>query len=132
MRKTFLLATIAFTAATALACEDDLTGVSGEVVGTYQLESVNGSLPYVATTPAPPTTYIGGELDLTSDGNFDRTYNVATTGGVSELHVTGTWERIGSAIRLESSDGVVWAEFREDDRAIIVHDKNEADWRYER
>ena len=130
MRKLILSAAAMVAVMTAAGCGNDLMGVSEEVVGTYQLQSVNGSLPYIATTPAPPTTYTGGELELDGNGNFDRTYRTAA----GETHVVGTWERIGSAIRLHVTEGnrVIWAEFREDDGAIIVHDENEADWRYER
>jgi hypothetical protein len=128
----FLLLSVA-TAATMLAVAacGDLTGVSDELVGTYQLRTIGGQpVPVVGV----PVTYSGGELELDGDGMFDRTYQTSVSGGLpSEIHIFGTWERIGSAIRFETNDGGTryYGEFKEPD-IIVIHDEDGNNWEYER
>jgi hypothetical protein len=134
MRK-FVLPVMAAVAVLTGACGEDLTGVSSELVGTYQLVSVNGQpLPYIIPGPGTPVSHTGGELELDGEGNFDRTFQTPVSGGgPGEAHVLGTWERVGSAVQLTRQDGTrLWAEYREDDDAIIIHDEDDTAWRYER
>jgi hypothetical protein len=138
MRRLLLSVAITVTALTATACGDDLTGVSGELVGTYQLQSVDGlPLPYMITGPSGAIAHVDGELELNDDGTYVRTFETSTSGGLpTTTQLTGTWERVGSAVRLErSSDGNVdvdWTEYREDNDAIIVHDDDGRSWEYQR
>jgi hypothetical protein len=137
MRKVFLSAATAATMVAVAAC-GDLAGVSGELVSTYQLQSVDGlPLPYVITGPSGAIAHVDGELELNDDGTYVRTFETSTSGGLpTTTQLTGIWERVGSAVRLErGSDGNVdvdWAEYREDNDAIIVRDDDGRSWEYQR
>lgn len=99
MRKLFVLAALAFTA----ACGDSSTSVSS-ISGTYNLQTVNGSsLPYVFQAANPKIEIISEQLVLSSNSTFSLTDQERTTptGGSPTTQAfteTGTWTLSGSTI----------------------------------
>ncbi|HEY0386497.1 MAG TPA: hypothetical protein VGC64_10820 [Pyrinomonadaceae bacterium] len=63
------------------ACgSDNSTGITGDASGTYNLTSVNGSLPYTYFQDATTTDRItGGNFSLNADGTFTQTLNFDET-----------------------------------------------------
>jgi hypothetical protein len=106
MRRFLLTAATAATALVGTAC-GDVTGIGGNVAGSYELTRVNGqSLP--ASDNSGTVTFYGGILELDSDGRFSDLIQFRGPGdpAVRNVEVFGTWERIGSdEILLEYDEG---------------------------
>ena len=132
MRRFLLSVATAATTLAVAAC-GDLTGVSDELVGTYQLRTIDGqALPVTFVSTSGSITYFAGELVLDGDGMFDRSYQTSIS-GPPNIHVFGTWERIGSAIRFERAQGGgrLYAKYTSPD-TIVVHDEDGNNWEYRR
>ena len=98
------------TAASALAVTScsDLTGVRGDVVGTYELRTVNGqSVPVTIDDPDfGLVTFVYGEVDIDEDGTFVDTfqYQVPGSSRVETDQIFGTWSISGDRVRFEPDD----------------------------
>lgn len=133
MRPFLLSIAIAATTLAVAAC-GDLTGVSDELVDTYQLRTIDGqALPVTFVGTSGSTTYFAGQLELDGDGTFDRSYQTSLTGPPNPIHILGTWERIGSAVRLERAQegGRVYGKYTSPN-TIVVHDEDGTSWEYQR
>lgn len=107
-----LVALTAFATLLSLAaCGDGPTEASTSVVGTWQLQTVNGTPPPL--TLIELTGYrlevLGGILVINSNGTYANTYTyretengIATTVQETEL---GTWVQSGSTVLLEDDEG---------------------------
>jgi hypothetical protein len=122
------------TAASVLAVTScsDIAGVNGNLVGRYDLQSINGQF-----LPATfgNTTYTVGELELDSNGTFVDRYQFRSSGSifVDEELTLGTWQRDGNRIRFESETGSVYfMERTSNDRLLYVDDDDGSRWVYER
>jgi hypothetical protein len=131
MRRFFLTVATVASVLTVTSCSD-ATGIRGDVVGSYELQSINGQF-----LPATfgDVTYTIGELELDSDGTFVDTYQYQVFGeGFVETEQTfGTWERDGSRIRFESDNGnVYFMERTSSNRLTYVDSDDGSRWVYTR
>ena len=98
MRKLFVMAALAL----AAACGDSTSAAS--VSGTYNLQTVNGSvLPYVFQASNPKIEIISEQMVLNSNGTFTITdvERTTPTGGSpsnATFSETGTWSLSGNTI----------------------------------
>jgi hypothetical protein len=110
MRRFPALAAVAAILSVA-ACGDSPTETSGSVVGTWHLQTINGTAP--PFTLINTTDYrfevLAGVLDIDSDGTYANTYTyretengIATTYSETDI---GTWAQSGSTIILEDEEG---------------------------
>lgn len=102
-----LLAALAL-AALAVGC-GDTTSPNSSPVGTYRLESFNGSaMPAVYFQSTDETVYItGSTLNINADGTFAEVISyrdVTSTQDINDTSVDGgTWDQVGSTITFNSS-----------------------------
>jgi hypothetical protein len=98
----------------AFGCGDS-TGPAASAVGTWQLQTVNGSpLPYTLAFIANPTyrlEIVNDVFIVNADGTFDETSTVRETQG-SQVTTTdefdsGTWVQNDAALTITASDGSV-------------------------
>ena len=95
-----------------IACsdDDDATGITGDIAGTYTLRTINGqNLPFTLITQTGYTLeVISDQYALNGDGTFSSavTFRETENGAVttSTDSYTGTWQRSGSNITLSSTD----------------------------
>jgi hypothetical protein len=128
----FLLTVATAASALAVTSCSDVTGVRGDVVGTYELQSINGQF-----LPATfdDVTYTIGELELGSDGRFVDTYQYRFSGSsfVETEQTFGTWERDGNRVRFEANDGSVYfMERTSSNRLVYVDNDDGSRWVYDR
>jgi hypothetical protein len=131
MRRFLLTMATAASALTATACSD-LTGVGGNIAGTYELRTINGqSLP--VSTQSGQTTE-AAVLEVRNDGTFIHIVQYRTFGIplIQEDEFSGTWEQNGSEIRFESDDGEVFFADRTSTNRIVVEDNDGNLWAYQR
>jgi hypothetical protein len=99
-----------------VGCGGDSTGPNASVVGTWNLQTVNGSpLPYTAIFTAGPPVY---RLELVSDtfvaasnGTYTEAFTSRETDGTTVTTTTendtGTWTQNNGSVTITSSDGTV-------------------------
>ena len=105
---------LACSALVLLGCGSDSTSPSANVVGTWDLQTVNGStLPFTLQFDAPSNS----RLEVVSDqyvvhegGTYDETFTTRTTIGTnpptdSPQTDAGTWTVSGNKVNLFASDG---------------------------
>jgi lipocalin-like protein len=99
------------TAASVLAVTacSDITGVRGDVVGTYELQTINGQfLPVTFNDPQfGAVTFVYGEVELDSNGSFVDLYQYRRSGSsfVETDQTFGTWTRSGNTIEFQTDAG---------------------------
>lgn len=110
MRRLFALTAFA-TLLSVAACGDSPTEASTSVVGTWHLQTVNGTPPPVTLFDFPGyrLEVMGAVLVMNSNGTYANTYTyretedgTATTVQETEL---GTWTQSGSTVLLEDDEG---------------------------
>lgn len=84
------------------ACSGDSTGPSNRVDGTWDLQAINGTLPYVIVSGTTTTSYTGSVLVIATNGTYNEILNyrqtsgsITTNGTITEL---GTWTATNGAI----------------------------------
>jgi hypothetical protein len=99
-----------------LGCGGDSTGPNASAVGTWNLQTINGSaLPYTAIFVAGPPVY---KLEILSDtfvaaanGTYTEALTSRETDGTQVTTTTdndnGTWVQNNAALTITSSDGTV-------------------------
>jgi hypothetical protein len=130
----FLLTMATAASALAVASCSDLTGVRGDVVGRYELETIDGQvLPQpVDDDQFGTVSVVYGEIELDSDGTFIDMYQYVAPGGVRTQQIFGTWELEGnSRIRFETDNGEYFMERRSSNRIAYV-DNAGSRWEYDR
>lgn len=99
------------TAASTLAVTScsDITGVGGDAVGRYELQTINGrSLPVTFDDPQfGAVTFVYGEVELNSDNTFVDTYQYTLPGSsfVETEQTFGTWTRSGNTVEFQTDAG---------------------------
>src|SRR5918999_5050769 len=106
----FLLTMATAASALAVASCSDLTGVRGDLAGTYELETIDGQvLPQTVPDDEFGTvSLVYGEIELNSDGTFVDFYQFVAPGSsfVRSREFFGRWELEGnSRIRFETDNG---------------------------
>ncbi|HUF65340.1 MAG TPA: lipocalin family protein [Gemmatimonadaceae bacterium] len=110
MRRLIALAAFA-TLLSAAACGDGPTEASGSVVGTWHLQTVNGSPPpfTLLEFDGYRLEVLGGVLVMNSNSTYANSYTYRETenGTVTTTQETdiGTWIQSGSTILLEDEEG---------------------------
>jgi hypothetical protein len=113
------------TAASVLAVTScsDITGVRGDVVGTYELQTINGEfLPVTINDPDfGAVTFVYGEIELDNDGRFVDTYQYRFSGSsfVETDQIFGTWTRSGNTIEFETDDGDFYTMERSSNNRLV-------------
>jgi Lipocalin-like domain len=116
---------VACAALAMLGCGGDSTGPSASAVGTWNLQTVNGSgLPYTVIFVASPVyrfEILSDEVVVNADGTYTETSSVRETDGTTVTTSTeqddGTWTQHGNQIDVTSNaDGSV-------NTAVISGDK---------
>lgn len=104
----FLLTLATAASAFAVTSCGDITGTRGDVVGTYELRTVNGDfLPATIDDPDfGSVTFEYGEIQLDSDGTFVDLiqYRVGSSSRIETDEIFGTWTISGDRIRLRPDD----------------------------
>lgn len=84
------------------ACGGDSSGPSNRVDGTWQLQSINGSLPYSETNGATTTTVTGSVLTIAANGTYNEIVAYRETSGTTTTTATftelGTWTATNGSI----------------------------------
>jgi hypothetical protein len=110
MHRLFALTAFA-TLLSVAACGDSPTEASGSAVGTWHLQTVNGSPPPVTLLQLNGyrLEVIGGVLVINSNGTYANsfTYRETVDGTATTEQETdfGTWVQTGSTILLEDDEG---------------------------
>jgi hypothetical protein len=90
------------------ACSD-ITGVRGDVVGTYELQTVNGRfLPATFDDPQFGTVTVeGGAVELDNNGSFIDIFQYRLPGSslIRSTETSGTWTRVGNEIEFQTDAG---------------------------
>lgn len=95
-----------------IACsdDDDATGITADMAGTYTLRTINGqNLPFtVINQPGHTLEVTADQYVLNADGTFNSTVSFRETENgtvtTSTDSYSGTWQRSGSTITLTSAD----------------------------
>jgi hypothetical protein len=130
MRRFLLTAATAATALVGTAC-GDVTGIGGNVTGSYELRTINGqSLP----VDMGSAIIEGGVLEIFSDGTFAETIQFREFGSPlsEQIDLDGTWDRDGDDIILEYDNGDVFRADRTSSSRIVYEDDDGNDWAYQR
>jgi hypothetical protein len=106
-------ALVALAAIALLGCGGDSTGVNASAVGTWNLQTVNGSaLPYTAVFVANPLyklEILSDVFVVRSDGSYTETFTSRETNGATVTTTaeddTGTWVQNNAALTVTASDG---------------------------
>jgi hypothetical protein len=92
-----------------LGCPKDSTGpTTPNVVGTFELSSINGSLPYTSNgINGTSTTYESGSIVLRDNLSFSQTitYRTSSAVGVFTASTHGTYTQNGSSLSFSSGSG---------------------------
>jgi hypothetical protein len=131
----FLLTMATAASALAVASCSDLTGVRGDVVGRYELATIDGqALPQLVDDDQFGTvTVVYGEIELDSDGTFIDMYQYVAPGGVRTQEFFGTWELEGnSRIRFRADNGAEYFMDRTSGNRIAYMDDTGSRWVYDR
>jgi hypothetical protein len=136
MRRFLLTAATAASALAVISC-NDMTGIRGDVAGRYELITIDGQpLPATITHPdVGSVTFFSGEIELDNDGSFFDTYAYRFAGDpdIEEERVRGTWERDGSFIRFEATNGDVYRmERTTGNRLVYENETDGSTWVYRR
>ena len=132
MRRVLLTVAVAATTLAGTACSDSI-GIGANVAGSYELRTVNGqSLP--ADDNSGSVTFVGGLLELDSDGTFVDVLQFREPGNplVRSDEQFGTWDRDGDEIRLEYDNGSVLFADRTSSSRIVVDDNSGNRFEYRR
>ena len=131
MRRFLLTVAAAATTLTGAACSDS-TGIGGNPAGSYELLTINGQGLPVSLEAGSQIE--GGVLELDSDGTFVDIVQFRTTGNplIQQQTFTGTWDRDGSEIQLDYTDGTTLFADRTSSNRIVLEDENGNDWAYQR
>jgi hypothetical protein len=134
MRRFLLTVATAASALAVVSCSD-LTGVRGDVVGRYELQTIDGQvIPQMVNDDQFGTvTVVYGEIELDSDGTFIDMYQYVAPGGVRTQELFGTWELEGSSrIRFEANNGSVYFMERMSGSRLAYEDNDGSRWVYDR
>lgn len=128
----FLLTVATAASVLAVTSCSDVTGIGGDLIGRYELQSINGQ--FLPATFSD-VTYTVGELELDSDGTFIDTYQYQVSGDpfVGTERTFGTWERDGNRIRFEGDNGSVYFMERTSNNRLVYDDNDDGSrWVYQR
>ena len=104
---------LACSALVLLGCGSDSTGPGANIVGTWDLQTVNGSpLPYLVDfnqTTNTRTEVVSDQYVVHQGGTYDETFTTRTTVGTQvtddPVADAGTWTVNGNSVTLTASDG---------------------------
>jgi hypothetical protein len=127
------------TAASVLAVTScsDITGIGGDLVGRYELETIDGQgLPRTVSDDQFGTvTIVYGEIELDNDGTFIDMYQFTTPGSsfTQTQEISGTWERDGSSrIRFDADNGSTYFMERTSGNRLAYEDPDDGSrWVYD-
>ena len=121
----FLLTTAAVAGTLVSAACGDSTGLSSNVAGSYELQTINGrSLPVSAGSDVIESA----EIELDADGDF---VEIVRYDFGSPDVFTGTWERNGDEIIFDYNDGNTFIAQRTSSSRFVL-DVNGDEWAYRR
>jgi hypothetical protein len=133
MRRFLLTAATAATALVGTAC-GDVTGINGDVVGSYELVRVNGqSLP--ASDNSGTVTFHDGVLELRSNRTFVDflRYSSFADPRILDFEESGNWERSGNdEILLDYDDGSTLRAERLSSSRLMLRDDDGNRFEYRR
>jgi hypothetical protein len=103
----FLLTVATAASVLAVTSCSDITGIGGDVVGTYELQTVNGQfLPATFDDPQFGTVTVeGGVVELNNNGTFVDIFQYRLPGSSQSTETSGTWTRVGNEIEFETDAG---------------------------
>jgi hypothetical protein len=132
----FLLTVATAASVLAVASCSDISGIGGDPVGAYELETIDSQqLPETVPDDEFGTiTVVYGEIELENDGTFIDMYQFTTPGSsfTRTRELSGTWEHDGGRIRFDANNGATYFMERTSGNRLAYEDPDDGSrWVYD-